>query len=175
MPIGYLITTFGVAAAAATAVLRRRPRRASPFRLSYVFGLWLNWPLVALALLAASTALAIAQSGAESPGLWIGLGLALVASAEIVILGRRARQTGPVLERALDEGLGADWRDGVGAKLAARLRRRPSLLHIVVAPITSRRRGVGRIANLRYGQARRSNLLDLYRDRRDRPPRPVLI
>jgi acetyl esterase/lipase len=175
MPIGYLVTTGGIAAAALSAVLRHGPRRSSPFRLSYVFGLWLNWPLVTFLLLVASTALAIDQSGVDSPGLWIGLGLAVVASAGLVVLRRRARSTGPALERALDEGLGADWRDGVEADLAARLRRRPSLARVLFAPISFRRRGVERVANIRYGPARRTNLLDLYRDRSDRSSRPTLV
>jgi acetyl esterase/lipase len=175
MPVGYLITTAGMAAVALSAVLRHRPRRSSPFRLSYVFGLWLNWPLVAFLLLVASTALAIDQSGVDSPGLWIGFGLAVVASAALVVLLRVAQGTGRALERALDEGLGPDWRDGLDAELAARLRRRPSLARILLAPVSSRRRGVKRIANIRYGPARRANLLDIYRDRSDRSGRPVLI
>ena len=78
MPIGYLVTTALMAAVALSAVSRHRPRRSSPFRLSYVFGLVLNWPLVAFALLVASTALAVAQSGVGSPVFWIGLGLAVL-------------------------------------------------------------------------------------------------
>jgi len=81
MPIGYLVTTVLMAAVAVSAVARHRPRRSRPFRLSYLFGLWLNWPLVTFLVLVASTALAIVQSGVDSPGLWLGLGLALVVSA----------------------------------------------------------------------------------------------
>ena len=174
-PVGYLVTTGALAAVALSAALRHRPRRSRPFRLSYVFGVWLNWPLVTFLLLAASTALAIDQTGVESPWLWIGLGLAAVASAGLVVLRRAAQGTGPALERALDEGLGAGWRDGVNAELAARLRRRPSLARILLAPVSSRRRAVERIANIRYGPARRANLLDLYLNRSDRSGRPVLI
>ena len=127
MSIGYLVTIGLLAAVAVSAVARLRPRRSSPFRLSYVFGLWLNWPLLTFLLLVASTALAIGRTGVDSPWLWLGLGLAVVASAGLVILRQRVRGTGPALERALDEGLGAGWRDSVDAELAARLRRRPSL------------------------------------------------
>jgi acetyl esterase/lipase len=172
MPIGYLITTAGTAAAAVAAVLRRQPRRSSPFRVTYIFGLWLNWPLLTFALLVASTALAIAQTGVDSPGLWVGLALAAVASAALVALRRRARGTGPVLERALGDGLGADWRDNADS---ARLRRRPSLARVLWAPVLSRRLGVERIANVRYGPARRANLIDLYRNRSGPLGRPVLI
>jgi acetyl esterase/lipase len=75
----------------------------------------------------------------------------------------------------LDEGLGAGWRDGVNVELAVRLRRRPSLVRILLAPFSARRRGLERIANIRYGPARRANVLDVYRDRSDRSGRPVLI
>lgn len=175
MPIGYLVTTGIMAAVAVLAVARHRPRRSSPFRLSYVFGFLLNWPLAAFVLLVASTALAIAQNGVGSPVFWIGLAFAVLASGGLVILCQRARGTGPVLERALDEGLGAGWRDGVGAELAARIRSRPSLARVVFAPIAFRRHGVERIANIRYGPARRGNLLDLYRTPSERPDSPTLI
>jgi hypothetical protein len=155
MPIGYLVTTALMAAVALSAVSRHRPRRSSPFRLSYVFGFVLNWPLVAFVLLVTSTALAVAQSGVGSPVFWIGLGFAVLASAGLVVLRKRAQGTSPALERALDEGLGAGWRDGVDDDLAVRLGRRPSLARILFAPISFRRHGVKRIANIRYGPARR--------------------
>jgi acetyl esterase/lipase len=142
---------------------------------SYVFGVWLNWPLVVFALLVASTALAIDQNGVDSPWVWTGLGFAGVTSAALATLRRMAQETGPTLERALTEGLGPDWRDGVDAELAGRLRRRPSLARILLQPLSARRRGVERVADIRYGDAGRANLLDLYRDRSDRSGRPVLI
>jgi acetyl esterase/lipase len=158
MPVGYLITSGGMAAVATSAVLGHRPRGSSPFRLSYLFGLWLNWPLLTFVLLVASTALAIDQSGVDSAGLWIGVGLTGVASVELAVLHRRGRGTGAVLERALDEGLGTDWRD-----------------HGVPRAPTGRRGRVARSANIRYGPARRANLLDLYRDRSDGAGRPALV
>jgi acetyl esterase/lipase len=175
MPVGYLIQTGLMATLSLSAAARRRPRRSSPFRLSYLFGFVLNWPVFAFALLVASTALAVDQSGTGSPVFWIGLGLAVLASAGLAVLRRRASGTGPALERALDEGLGSGWRDGVGAELAARLRRRPSLASVLVAPVSFRLHGVRRIANVRYGPARRGNLLDLYLDRSGRSGRPTLV
>lgn len=175
MPVGYLVDAGLTAAVVASAVARRLPRRSSPFRPSFVFGLFLNWPLAVVLALVVSTALAIAQDGVASPVFWIGLGFAVVASAGLAVLRRRAAGTGPALERALDEGLGTGWRDGVEADLAARLRRRPSLARVLLAPISFRRRGVERIANIRYGPARRGNLLDVYRDRTGRSGRPILI
>lgn len=175
MPIGYLVTTGLTAAVAVSAVARHRPRRSSPFRVSYLFGIWLNWPLLTFLLLVASTALAIDQNGIDSPGVWIGVGLAVVASAGLAVLRQRSRGTGDAVERAFEQGLGADWRDGVDPELAARLRRRPPLARVLLAPFSARRRGVQRIANIRYGPARQANLLDLYRDRSGRASRPVFI
>ena len=145
MPIGYLITTGLVAWVATAAVFGVRPRRSSPFRLSYSVAFLLNWPLPVFLLLVASTALAITQSGVGSPVFWIGLGLAMIASAGVFVLRRRAGATGPAVERALDEGLGPSWRDTVDAEVAARLRRRPSLARIFFAPIAFRRAGVERL------------------------------
>jgi acetyl esterase/lipase len=62
----------------------------------------------------------------------------------------------------------------VDAGLAARLRRRPSLVRVLLAPIAFRRR-VERIANIRYGPAGRGNLLDLYRRRSERTGGPTLV
>jgi acetyl esterase/lipase len=174
MPIGYLVTAGLIATLALSAAAGHRPRHSSPFRLSYVFGLVLNWPIFAFVLLVASTALAFRQSGAGL-GFWIGFGLTVLASAGLAVLRQRARRTGPVLERALGEGLGTDWRESVNAELVGRLRRRPSLVRVLLAPIASRRHGVRRIANIRYGPAHRANLLDVYRDRSDRLGRPTLI
>src|SRR5262245_41578971 len=138
MPIGYLLSTALMATFVLLAVSRHRPRRSSPFRLSFFFGFLINWPLVAFGVLVASTALAIFQSGVGSPVFWIGLGLAVLASAGLGVLGRRALGTGPAIERALNEDLGAGWHGGVNAEFAARLRRPPSLARTLFAPISWR-------------------------------------
>jgi hypothetical protein len=140
-PIGYLISTGLIATLALSAVAGRRPRRSAPFRFSYAFGFVLNWPLVAFAFLVASTALALDESG-SGLGFRIGLGFAIVGSAALAVLRRRARRTGLVLARALDEGLGPGWRERVDAELGRRLRRRPSLAHVLLAPISLRRHGL---------------------------------
>jgi acetyl esterase/lipase len=174
VPIGYLITTGVIATVVQTAVFGDRPRRSSPFRLSYIVGLWLNWPSIILAVLVASTALALVQSG-PGIGFWVGLGLGLLGAAGILVLRRRALGTGLALERALDEGLGPDWHDRVDPTLTTRVRRRPSLVRVLLAPISFRRQGVERIANIRFGPGGRGHLLDLYRDSSDRSGRPILV
>jgi acetyl esterase/lipase len=160
MPFGYLLSTGIMAAVVLPAVVRHRPRRSSPFRLSLLFGFVINWPLLAFAVLVASTALAIAQDGVDSPVFWTGLALAVLASLGLGILARRVLGTGAAVERALSQGLGA------GDALALARSRRP---------IFHRRRGVERIANIRYGPAGRRNLLDLYRHRTQPSGAPILI
>ena len=175
MPIGYLCSTALIAAAALAAVSRHRPRRSSPFRVGFLVGFLLNWPCALLLVLVASTSLAIAQTGVGSPGLWLGLALAGVASAGLVVLARRAAGTGPALERALREGLAGGGADGLDAELSARLRSRPRLDRVLLAPIRVRRRGVERIADRRYGPAGRANAVDVYRRRSAGGGRPVLV
>ena len=118
------------------AVARLRPRRSSPFRLSYLFGIGSTGRSPPSCCSSPRRLLRSTRPASTRLGFWIGLGLAVVASSGLAILRQRARGTGPALERALDEGLGADWRDGVDAELAARLRRRPSLARILLAPIS---------------------------------------
>lgn len=171
MPIGYLVSTGVIATVVLSAVSRHRPRRSSPFRLSFLFGWVINWPLVAFVVLLASTALAIAQNGVDSPVFWIGFVLAALASLGLLVLARRTQGTRAALERALSYGLGGGWRHGIDAALAAQLRRRPSLL----ASRSVRRHRVERIANIRYGPARWRNRLDLYRHRSHPSGGPTLI
>jgi hypothetical protein len=90
VPIGYLVSTGLTATFVLLAAARRRPRESSPIRLSYIFGFLFNWPLLAFFLLAASTALAIVQSGVGSPLFWVGLGFAVLASPGLAVLARRA-------------------------------------------------------------------------------------
>ena len=95
MPIGYLISTGVIATYTLLALAPPRPRESSPFRLSFWLGFLVNeLPFVALYLLVASTALAIVQSGTESAVFWLGFGLAVLATAGLLLLVRRALQTG---------------------------------------------------------------------------------
>jgi acetyl esterase/lipase len=176
MPIGYLISTGLMATCVLLALARHRPRRSSPFRLSFGASFLVNeLPFVALGLLVASTALAVVQSGVGSPVFWVAFGLAVLASAGLVVIVPRALRTGPAVDSALNEGLGADWRNRIDAGLAARLRRPPSLARFLLGPFLLRRHAVERIANIPYGDAGRKNLLDVYRRRSHPPAGPVLI
>jgi acetyl esterase/lipase len=176
MPIGYLVSTGLMTTSTLFALMPPRPRRASPFRLSFWFGFVVNeLPFVALYLLAASTALAIAQSGVESPVFWAAFGLAVLAAAGLAIVASRALRTRPAVDRALNEGLGGAWSAGLDDTILARLRHHLPFARILFGPFFFRRRDVERLANIRYGDAGRWNLLDLYR-RRSRPSSgPTLV
>jgi acetyl esterase/lipase len=176
MPFGYLISVGVMATYTLIALAPPRPRTSSPFRLSFWLGFLVNeLPFVALYVLVASTALAVVQSGAESPVFWAAFGLAILTAAGLVLIVGRALRTAPAVDHALYQGLGSDWRAQVESSLAARLRRRPRLAAIFVAPFPIRGRQVERVANIRYGEAGRANLLDLYRHRSHPSGAPTLI
>jgi hypothetical protein len=100
MPFGYLITTALMAVLVLFAVAPPRPRQSSPMRLSFWLGFMVNeLPFLAFYVLAASTALAIGQGDIANPVGWIGLGLALLATAGLVVVILRAMRT--VCPRAL--------------------------------------------------------------------------
>jgi acetyl esterase/lipase len=160
---------------ALSAITGRRPRESSAFRISYIGGLAFNWPLAASVFLVLSTALAITQNGIDSPVFWIGFGFAVIAADGLVVIRRRAQGTGPAIERALDRGLRAGWRDRVDPEVVARVHRRPSLAPVLFAPISLRRSNVERVANVRYGPAHRGNLLDVYRRRSNLSGGPALV
>jgi hypothetical protein len=164
MPIGYLVSTALMATCMLFALRPPRPRRSSPFRLSFLFGFLVSeLPFVACSLLVASTALAIVQSGVDSPVFWVAFGLAVLATVGLAVVAGRALRTRPAVDRALSEGLGAGWRTGIDDELAARLRRRLRFARILFGPFFFPRHDVERMANIRYGEAGRGNLLDLYR------------
>jgi acetyl esterase/lipase len=165
MPFGYLITTGVMATYVLFAVAPPRPSRSSPWRVSFWLGYLVNeLPFLAFLVLAASTALAIAEGDIATPVGWIGLGLAILATAGLVVSVRRALRTGDVIDRALAEG-------GV----PPRPRRRLPWLRIVFWPFAFPHPGVERISNIAYGDAGRGNLLDVYRARSHPVGGPTLI
>jgi acetyl esterase/lipase len=88
---------------------------------------------------------------------------------------RNALATAAATERALDDGLGAGWRASIDTRLAAQLRTALPWGRIVFAPFAVGRRDVARIGNVRYGDAGRQHLLDLYRPRARAAEGPVLL
>jgi acetyl esterase/lipase len=165
MPIGYLIGTSLVAAAVLSALRPvRRPQWLSS--LSYFVGLaWNELPFAGLLLLAASTALTLADHEISSPAGMSVLGVALALAAGLAVVGLRATRTRAALANALERELGV-------ALPPVRL----PWARILAAPWLMWRRDVERVAGIPYGDAPHGrNLLDVYRPRHRRPDGPTLV
>jgi hypothetical protein len=132
-------------------------------------------PIVGFYWLVIDTALAFVQGDVSTAGGWATVGLTAVTTAGLAVVAWRGLRAGPALEQAMAATLGTDWRTAIDPGLAARLRRRLPLARILLLPLSRRRLGVERVANLRYGDAGRRNLLDLYRHRARPSGGPVLI
>ena len=144
----------------------------------YFLGFVVNeLPVVACYWLGASTLLA-AQGDLRTPAAWFVAGVAAITVCCLVKLAAWARPARSVIDRALDDGLGAGWRSAVGAESAADMTPRFQRARLLVWPLLVRRLDVQRIAGIRYGDAGRANLLDVYRSRRSPASpdlRPVLV
>jgi len=175
VPIGYLVA---VALVTWCTLFALAPMRGGWIRgrLSWMFGFILNeLPFVAFAWLLASTLLAIAQGDLRSPMGWTAFGLALLTTAGLAVIVRRALRTRPAVQHALAIGLGAHWRTAIDAPMAGGLRRRLPLASIMFAPLLVRRRNVERVADIPYGEAGKWNRLDVYRDRARPSGGPILV
>jgi acetyl esterase/lipase len=171
VPIGYLLTVLLMAWCTLFALTPPRPRRSSTSNLSYWFGFLINeLPFPAIWWLLASTLLAFGEGDVASPAGWAAFGLAVLTTVGLVVVAWRGLRAAPVVDRALDEGLGAGWRTTVDAR-----RRRRPWARILLWPFPVRPRQVERVANIAYGDAGRWNLLDLYRHRAHPSCGPVLV
>ena len=159
MPVGYLVSV-------ALVTLFALVPLGAVGNLSFRLGLLLNEvPILGFYWLVADTSLAFAERDISSAGGWATVGLAALTTAGLAVIAWRGLRARPVLEQAMAEALGADWRTAIDPGLAARLRRRLPVARILLLPLSRRGRGVERVANIRYGDAGRRNLLDLYRSR----------
>src|SRR5580765_1689370 len=99
MPVGYLVASATVAVGTLLALTPRRSGRSLARRLSFPIGLAVNeLPFVAFYWLLASTLLALAQGDVASPVGLLGLALAVLATAGLVVVVRRALQTSRVVD-----------------------------------------------------------------------------
>ncbi len=166
MPIGYLTTVSLIAVCTAFAVAPPKPRRSSPSNVSYWLGFVINEvPFLALYWLTAATLLALVQHDLDSLLGWTSLGLAVITMAGLVLVVVRGLRAGPATDDALADALGADWRR----------RPRPPYARILFFPFPILHRRVERVADLSYGQAGTSNLLDVYHHRAHPTGGPTLV
>jgi len=175
VPVGYLWTVVFVAAGTLSAlapVRRPRPLADLSFRLGLVIS---ELPFVALVWLLLWTAVAFAQGDIHTPVGWAVVSLAAITAVGLAVVVRRGLRGRVEVDRALAEGLGADWRAAIGPDAAAGLRRRRPLARILFRPFAGRPRSVVRVADLQYGAAGRRHRLDVYHHRGRPSGAPVLI
>lgn len=151
-----------------------------PFRLSLgvgpvFFAHWLTTELAAHHLVWQVVATVVfARLGAFSdwPG-WVGLGISVASWAGLAGLTRQAHAAGTVVEAALREGLGDDYRAQLDARFQGADPRFPRSR--VAMAFHFRRRDVHRVRDLRYGPYGRRNMLDVWHHREPAERAPVLV
>lgn len=175
MPIGYLIGTllFG-ALVALTLIAPRRPRWLAglAFRVAAAYN---EAPFLFILVIIATSIAPLANGRLQTPGGLAVFGLAILVIVGLLVIARRGARERPVVERALDDGLGAGWRDSTDPHLLDGIRTRPPLARIMLMPFVLRPPGVARTRNMSFGDAGRFNLLDVYHHRSRPDGAPVLI
>jgi acetyl esterase/lipase len=175
MPVGYVAAVVFCATGAALA-LWPRPTRGPRVTPAYVIETAANEvPVAILYLLAASTLLTLSQGQLISPLRLVGLALAGLTTAGLVVVARRSLLARPTLERALALGLGEQWRDDLAPDIAAELRPPIPVDRHLFWSVLVTSRDVRRVRDLAYGTEGRGNLLDLYHHRSPRTGCPVLV
>lgn len=175
MPFGYLVTVAILAGCTLFALAPPRPRHSSPSNIGFWFGYLLNeLPLIALYWLLASTVLALAQGDIGSSWGWGVFSLAVLVAIGVGVVAWRGLQARPVVERALNEGLGTGWGEVVNATIRTR-KNRTRTARFLLAPFFYRHRDVRRVANVRYGAEGKYNLLDIYHHRSRPSGSPTLV
>ena len=133
-------------------------------------------PLLTLGAQATLTAAGLRRGGWKTPDGRVSVAVQALSAAGLVALHHRAQQAQPVLEAALEEGLGPDYREvAVAAGLAPASG--PAIRPMTVAPTWIRRGRFVANAGISYGPAGKRNQLDIWR-RQDLPAAgkaPVLI
>ena len=178
LPVGYAVAV-GLAGCATLAALSTRGPRGRLGWLRYRAGLVVNeQPVLVGYWLGAATVLAAVQGNLHGGAAWAVAGLAAVTAGALLALAARALPAAQVVDRALDDGIGALWRSATGAESARAWAPNWRRARVLLWPLLVRRIDVRRVAGIRYGDAGRANLLDVYRSRRGHAEgelRPVLV
>ena len=172
----WVLLGLAVVGVALTANAYRPPRLAVVSPLVFFPG-WLvaEMPIHTIVGQAVVTAV-LAELGAfRHPAGWVALALCVVSWAGLAGLVVQAQRAGGVLEAALDETLGPEWRaerDRRVSSAGARVVERAQL----VLPLLMRDRRVEKLRNIDYwGDGRRAHRLDVLRPRQPERPGPVLV
>ena len=152
----------------------RRPRRLAI--VSWISSAVPNEvPFLFLYIVVGSNLPALLDGNLDAPGQWFSLAVAALTSAGLIVVARRSLRTGAVVERALVDGLGPQWRSELDPVLTGGLRRHLPWARILLLPWMFGRRDVERLANIAYGDDGTSNLVDVYRHRSHPSGAPTLI
>jgi acetyl esterase/lipase len=160
VPIGYLVFVAFVAACTLAALWPRRHPRPLALASWWLGSVLDELPFAAFYLLAAATALALADGDVRSGAGWAVVVLAALTAIGLGVVVARGVRARPALEHALVHPLGP---------------RRAHLARVLLWPFPRRPRNVRRIRNVRYGAAGRNSLLDVYLPRSGRPTGPTLV
>ena len=154
------------------ATFRGRP----PFAMAWFLAGWLTgeFALFHLAGQAVVVAIAVRTGALDAPIGQVGLVLMGLSAVGLLLAHRRARRAESVVERALVDALGPDYREGIAPELSGRLRHhvprgllwRPFRYEVAEVEVTR---------DLSYGPHGRFNTLDVYRHRDTTGPAPTLI
>ncbi|MEW1776612.1 alpha/beta hydrolase [Streptomyces sp. NPDC086777] len=171
MPFAQVISSSGMLTLMTLLALRPpRPRRTTPFTFSFFLTFLINeQPFLALYALAAGALPPLLAGETGTLSWWLGAGTAAGTAAGLLVLAVRARTARPRLTTALRQALGPQAvapRDSRGLW---------SIVRLLVLPLISYRFDVRRVANLRYGDAGRGHLLDVYVPRAGTANAPVLV
>lgn len=170
VPVGGILLTVCVLLAI---VPIRRPRAAAtvgwivsilPGEMSFVFAY----------IVVVSTGPSLLGGDASAPATWIAVAIALATMVGLAIVVGRARQAGPVADRALAAELGGHWRAEIDRGLNAGGGRLP-WVRILILPWPFRPRDVEREANIAYGDHGKENRLDVFRHRSRPVGAPTLV
>jgi acetyl esterase/lipase len=172
----WLFLAVSIVGAAFTVNAYRPSRRWQLLGMSFFAG-WLTGELALfhLAWQLVATAIFVALGALDSwPG-YVGLAISVASWLGLVWIQIVALRSARVLEHALREGLGADYRSQIAPGMAERLARRPSPIRLLL-PFYLRDRRVERIKNIQYAPgAGRRHRLDVYRPRGGVESAPVLL
>lgn len=174
IPVGYLISVLLLVAPIAMALA---PLRGSWTlrQISWRLGMQVSeLPFLVAVWLLGWTAFAGLEGDLASPGGLVGLGIAILELAALLLLFRRSMSARPAIAEALRTGLERGRRPLPAPELVTRVRQSPSARSLLM-PLAVRRRDVVRVGNLAYGSARPEQLLDLYRSRSNRNGGPCLV
>lgn len=169
--MGFITTVVLVGAFGLVALRPPMPRHSSPWNVQFGVSYLINeQPFLGLYWLAAATWVTLAAGDVGMPRWWVSVVVVAILVAVLVALAVRTNTARPALTAALRNGFG----EGSSQTVTPGRSRLP-LLRVLFLPFISWRPDVRRFRNLRYGDAVRGHLLDVYASRR--PPRhaPVLI